>query len=178
MRYFCLLVVVLGWPADVGAQPLTRTCTRPEVATGLPGSTPPPSRPFPCTQAQYDDIEATRARQQDIMERAARYHRQHQAEIAAARQPGSVDAKLANPCARTEYAALIIRRINVARGAHYRRDQVVDIERIATTGHDPATKAMTCRATVITAQGKRLTGTVEMRDNVAGYPIAIWKEGG
>ncbi len=175
MRAF-LLVVWLLIPTPASAQPGPMLCVRPEIPTGLPGPTaaPPPARPFPCTRAQFEAIERDRARQQDLMARAAEAQRRQSQVVAAERETASEAARHPNPCARPDYASRIIEQTNLTRAHRFTHDRVVDIAEAKTLRFDPATRDLTCRATFITAEGKRLTGQIELRRNIAGEPIAIF----
>jgi len=173
MRILLLLLVFL--PSQTLAQPTSFVCVRPDVPTGLPGPTAPaPSRPFPCTEAQFDAMERERAKRQDLMARAADAHRRRAQAYAAERETPAQAARHPNPCARTEYASHILEQTNLSNSHRLYRNRVVDIVQIATQHFDPASRDMTCRATFITAGGKQLSGVLELRRNAAGEQIAIF----
>ena len=160
-----LVVVLLGLSLGARAQVADRVCVPVQ---------PPGGRPFACTAAQFDVVERERARQQELMTRAAEAERNHARALAAQREPAAVAAAHPNPCGRPEYAGRIIEQANVARGQHFIRNRVVDIAAVTTRRFDPASRDMECQGTFVTAEGKRVSGVLELRRNAAGEPIAIF----
>jgi hypothetical protein len=115
-------------------------------------------------QAQRDAANREHARQAALAAQAAA----HAAQIAA---ENSTD----NHCRDQEFARLMIQEFNRFRMMKRVEQEVIDIEHVTTTKLDAEHSDVICHGTFVTTDGLHLTGSLEMRKNIAGDPIILWK---
>lgn len=108
------------------------------------------------------------ARDAQLRAQAAQEAERRQAEQVAAEQ--SPD----NHCRNPKFAAGLMESINEFDTFKSNRMKSVDIERLTTIKWDASTGTVICHGTFIFTNGRSLTGSLQIRPNVAGEMIKQW----
>lgn len=128
-------------------------------------------------RARQDEVQRA-AQAQAASEAAARQRAQN---AAAAKAKAAAAAQLAqenspdNHCKKPEFARVVIDEFNKFRALRRLGEEIIDIEHMTTLQFDAEKKVISCHGVFVVTNGAKLAGTFEMRRNIAGDPISIWK---
>jgi hypothetical protein len=86
----------------------------------------------------------------------------------------AAEASPANVCREQAVARALLAAWNGIDRFKAHGMMVVDVEHLTTSAADRTAQAYTCHGVFVTSEGDRVMGSLAMRRNVVGDPIAIW----
>jgi hypothetical protein len=140
--------------ADAEQKPATPPPTAPSAAAAAPAPAPPqpaPHKPAPPRIRLAEATSPSRA-------------------IALAAAENSAD----NVCREPAVARAIMAAWNSIGRFKVRGVTVIDIEHLTTSAADRTAQAYTCPGVFVTNEGDKVMGSMTMKRNIVGDPIAIW----
>jgi hypothetical protein len=144
------------------AAPAPATAPAPAPAPVAQTAPPPPAPPRPIRMATSHRASPGRVRVVEASSRAATI------DLAAA------EASPANLCREPAVARAIMAAWNGLERFKAHGITLVDIEHLTTSAADRSTQAYTCHGVYVTSEGDRTMGSLAIRRNVVGDPVAIW----
>lgn len=100
--------------------------------------------------------------------------REHARQVEVAAQLAA-ESSPDNYCHEPKLAKVMIEEFNRFKPMKTMDEQVVDIEHVTTRKFDAGQSDVICHGTFVTTNGRNLVGTFEMKKNIAGDPIVLWK---